>query len=101
LWSLGLGLLTAAGSALLVHFNRHHTWDELLVVFFGQKENRLRSAVRGAFLWLAAWLLPVWCVLLLSQLNVGDGFQWLGLGVPALLFLGLALWLRRFERTYA
>ena len=101
LWTLGLGLMAVTGSAWLVHVNRHRTWDELISLFFGQTHNTLRVLMRGAFLWFAAWLFPAWCVLLLRQLNVADGFYWLGFGVPALLLLALAHWLRRFERTYA
>ncbi|MEE8392478.1 MAG: hypothetical protein V3S14_16990 [Anaerolineae bacterium] len=106
LWTLGLGILAAVGSALLVHFNQHRTWDDLMAALFGQKQSTARSVVRGAFLWLVAWPFPVWCVLLLRQLNaaeaitIADEFVWLGFGVPALLFLGLAVWLRRAERTY-
>ena len=101
LWTLGLGIAVAAGSAALVHFNRHLSWDELVGLFFGKLTGVIRSMARGAFLWLAAWLLPIWCVLFLQQLNVADGFYWLGFGVSALALLGLAVWLRRFERTYA
>jgi len=101
LWTLGLGLVAALGSALSVHFNRHHSWDELLTLILGDKPNVFRTAVRGAFIWAAAWPFPIWCVLLLQQLNVADGFYWLGFGVPAILMLGLAIWLRRIERTYA
>jgi hypothetical protein len=101
LWTLGLGILAAIGSALLVHFKHHRTWDELIAALFGEQRGTARSAVRGAFLWLVAWPFPAWCVLLLQQLGVGSDFQWLGLGIPALLLLGLAVWLRRAERTYA
>lgn len=107
LWTLGLGIVAAVWSALLVHFDRHRTWDDLMTAFFGQKQRTARSTVRGAFLWLAAWPFPAWCVLLLRQLNaveaiaIADEFIWLSFGVSALLFLGLAVWLRRVERTYA
>jgi hypothetical protein len=73
----------------------------LITLLFGSKSSTGRSVVRGAFLWFAAWPFPVWCVLLLRQLDVVDRYQWLGLAAPSLLLLGLALWLRRFERTYA
>ncbi|MCP4536760.1 MAG: hypothetical protein GY832_06405 [Chloroflexi bacterium] len=101
LWTLGLGILAAVWSAILVHFNRHRTWDDLMADLFGQKQSTARSVARGAFLWLAAWSFPIWCVLLLRQLNVIGEFAWLGLSASALLFLGLAVWLRRAERTYS
>ena len=101
LWTLGLGIAAAIGSALLAHFNRHWTWDQLIHVFFGPKASTLRTVARGAFIWVAAWPFPIWCVLLLQQLNVANGFYWLGFGIPALALLGLGVWLRRIERTYA
>ncbi|MCP4534455.1 MAG: hypothetical protein GY831_24950, partial [Delftia sp.] len=100
-WTLGLGIVAATGSALLTHLNRHRTWDELMALVFGKTQRTMRAAVRGAFLWFAAWPFPVWCVLLLRQLDVVDRYQWLGLAAPPLLLLGLALWLRQVERTYA
>ncbi|MCP4534122.1 MAG: hypothetical protein GY831_23220, partial [Delftia sp.] len=100
-WTLGLGIVAATGSALLTHLNRHRTWDELMAFLFGKTQRTMHAAVRGAFLWFAAWPFPVWCVLLLRQLDVVDRYQWLGLAAPPLLLLGLALWLRRVERTYA
>ena len=72
-----------------------------MALFFGQAESTARTVVRGAFLWLAAWSFPPWCVILLRQLRVGYGLQWLGFAVPAVLLLGLAAWVRRWERTYA
>ena len=101
LWTLGLGITVAAGSAALAHFNCHLSWDELIALIFGKAESTLRSTARGAYLWLAAWPFPIWCVLLLQELNVADGFSWLGFSVSALALLGLAVWLRRYERTYA
>lgn len=101
LWTLGLGLVGALGSALLVHFNRHYTWAEVVESVFGPKVTVRRSLVRDAFIWVAAWAFPVWGVLLLLQLNVVDGFYWLGLGGSALALLALAVWLKRVERSYA
>lgn len=100
-WTLGLGIVAAVGSAVLVHANRHRSWDDLITWLWGSKPNTGRAVIRGAFLWFAAWPFPLWCVLLLRQLGVVDRYQWLGLAAPPLLLLGLATWLRRFERTYA
>ncbi|MCK4899815.1 MAG: hypothetical protein KAS38_13605, partial [Anaerolineales bacterium] len=101
LWTLGLWIVIATGSALLVHFNLHRTWDDLISAIFGTSGGRLSDLLRGIFVWAAAWSFPVWCVLLLDQFSVPDGYQWLGFSLPALTYIGLALWLRRVERTYA
>lgn len=101
LWTLGLGLVAAMGTAWLVHLNRHHTWDEVLGILFGKTFNTARAVARGAFLWLAAWPFPVWCVLLLQHLRVADSFYWLGFGGSALVLLLTAAWLKRYDRTYS
>jgi len=100
-WTLGLGVAAAIGSTLLVHANRHRAWDDLITLLLGSQPSPRRAVVRSAFLWLAAWSFPVWCVLLLRQLDVVDRHQWLGLALPPLLYLALAAWLRRSERSYA
>jgi hypothetical protein len=101
LWTLGFGIAAAIASAVLVHFNRHWTWFQLIDAVFGPKASILRSVGRSAFLWAAAWPFPIWCLLLLRQLNIADGFYWLGFSLPALFMLGLGAWLRRIERAYA
>ncbi|MBW8009641.1 MAG: hypothetical protein FVQ83_00175 [Chloroflexi bacterium] len=101
LWTLGLGVLISIASALLVHFGYHKTWEDFLRFGFGKSESILHTVSRGTFQWLAAWAFPVWGLLLLQELNVVEGFQWLAFGVSGLLFLGLIVWLRRIERSYA
>ena len=100
LWTIGLLISAVSLSALLVHFNLHATWDDWLRLFFGDLTGQLRSAIRGIFLWPAAWLFPVWATVLLWNLNVFQSFGYLGYGLSAIGFLGLAFWLRRVERTY-
>ena len=99
-WSFGLWILASVTSALLIHFRKHQTWDDLLSIIFGETQNGIRTFARNIFQWLAAWTFPIWCVILLNQLNVHDGFQWLGLIVPPLAYLGLALWTRRIDPAY-
>ena len=101
IWTLGLWILTSIASALLVHFGRHQTWDDLIGLLFGKLQNNLRTFSRNFFQWLAAWTFPIWCVILLQELNIQDGFQWLGLVVPPLAYLALALWTLRFDSSYA
>ena len=100
-WTLGLFTLAAIGSVLLVHFERHRTWEALLRLFLGDQQDPLRAIVRSAFLWLAALTFPFWCTLLLSNLKIVKEFTWLGSGLAALAFLGLAAWLKRIEPVYA
>jgi hypothetical protein len=101
LWTLGLFILATAGSALLVHLGRHRAWEALLHLLLGSREDTLRAELRSAFVWPAALAFPIWCTLLLSNLKVVNEFTWLGSGFAALALLGLAAWLKRFERSYA
>ncbi len=99
-WSFGLWILISIVSALLVHFGRHQTWNEFIRLLFGNADNLLRNTSRNAFQWLAAWTFPIWTVILLREMNIPDSFSWLGLVVPPLAYLGLALWTRRFDSSY-
>ena len=65
-WTLGLRVLICAASALSVHTKRHKTWLEVVAfVYYKEDSSSLHHAFQDLFLWLAAWLTPVWCVLLL------------------------------------
>ena len=99
-WSFGLWILMSILSALLVHFGRHQTWNDFVELFFGKTQNILRIFSRNLFQWLTAWTFPIWTVILLREMNISPALSWLGLVVPPLAYLGLALWIRRFDSSY-
>jgi hypothetical protein len=99
-WSFGLWILALLGSAVLVHFGKHQTWDEFNRFIFEKSEGVLQTVMHNAFQWLAAWTFPIWLVLFLRQINVPEEFAWLGLVAPPLLYLGLAEWLQKIDRAY-
>ena len=99
-WTLGLWILASVASALLVHFGRHHTWEDFLHLLFGKGQNQLRTIFTNAFQWFAAWTFPIWCVILLREMHTSDSFAWLGLVVPPLAYLGLVLWFRNVNSSY-
>jgi hypothetical protein len=96
---LGMCIVLAALSAVAAHFNRHRTWDDFARLF-GAPGALLNRLVRSAFLWPVAWLFPLWCGLLLIHLEIPLAFRWLGLSVPALLYLPLGTQLAKRESTY-
>jgi len=100
-WTFGLWILTSIASAILVHRGRHQTWNDFIGLLFGKLQNDLRTFSRNIFQWLSAWTFPIWCVILLQELNVHEGFQWMGLVIPPLAYLALALWARRLNPSYA
>ncbi|MBI5964277.1 MAG: hypothetical protein HY863_12435 [Chloroflexi bacterium] len=99
-WSLGLWLGALIGSAALVHFGRHQTWIELNQMVFGKSKGFIQTSAYNAFQWLAEWIFPIWLILLLRQINVQADFAWLGLVVPPLAYLGLALWFEKIDHAY-
>ncbi len=106
-WTLGLGILSALFSALSVHFNRHYTWDEIVRLFFGKKENAFQKSFRSVFIWIAAWAFPIWIYFFLGQFEIlymdnqvelaWRGFV-LALLAPAYIAIGLVV--RRARREY-
>jgi len=98
--TLGLWILIAIGSAVLFHFGKHKTWEEFVELFFGKSESFLGNFTQNAFISMAAFAFPIWCVQFLRQVSVQEEIAWLGFVAPPLLYLGLTLWLERINRTY-
>jgi len=99
-WTLGLWILILTASAILIHFGKHKTWIEFIDLLFGKSKNILQTTTQNAFIWVAAFAIPIWCVLVLLHLNVQREFAWLGLVGPPIIYLGLALWFQRINKTY-
>ncbi len=99
-WTLGLWILASIVSALLVHLNRHQTWMEFTDLLFGKTKTLFSIHARNLFQWLAAWTFPIWCVLLLLEMNVPATFAWLGLVIPPLAYLALAYRFQRVDSSY-
>ena len=100
-WVLSLGLIISIASAILTHLNLHHTWDDLLRVFFKSKESELYSIIRSLFIRITVWVFPLWVHLLLRQFEIIYALTWLGYVLSALLLLGLAVWIRKIDKVYA
>ncbi|MCH7663662.1 MAG: hypothetical protein IH859_07310, partial [Chloroflexi bacterium] len=99
-WTMGVGILASVASALLVHFKRHHSWEELTILIFSNVNSSYRAYFQSIFLWITAWAFPVWSLVLLVDINVTEGMQWIGFGGTGLVFLGIIIWLRRYDRIY-
>ncbi len=99
-WSLGVWLAALVASAILVHFGRHQSWTELHHMIFGGSKGFIQTSANNAFQWLVEWIFPIWLVLFLLQINLQADFAWLGLVVPPLTYLWLALWFEKIDRAY-
>ncbi|MGC1377987.1 MAG: hypothetical protein WA821_17270, partial [Anaerolineales bacterium] len=97
---LGLCILFAIASAVAAHYKQHHTWDDV-VRLFGAPGSIPARLARSAFLWPAAWLFPLWCGLVLIQLDAQVSLRWLALAVPALLYVVLGAQLAKRESVYS
>lgn len=97
---LGIFILLMSLSAVAVHYRQHRTWDDVVRIF-GSHETMTARVVRSAFLWPVAWLFPIWCGLILIQLEVQVAFRWLAFSIPALLYLLLGTWLAKREVAYS
>ncbi len=99
--ALGAWTLLMSASAWLVHAGRHHSWDDLVRLIFERFERLQARVLRSAFLWLAAFSLPVWLTVSLWWLDVEPSFGFLGYTGSALAFLGYAGRVKQVERVYA
>ncbi|TAK14680.1 MAG: hypothetical protein EPO32_00705 [Anaerolineae bacterium] len=99
-WVLGLGLVAGLGSALLAHFGRHRSWQDLLDRWLPKPDGLIRGLVANAFLWALAGVFPVWIAMLLVELEVPPPYPWLGIAASGLFFQALAFGLRRVRSDY-
>src|SRR2546423_1269924 len=100
---MGLNLLVYAWSARLVHRGRHPSYMWVVGCLFGDPASRAFRTARTLFLYLAAWLFPVWLLLALSLWrSVTPGYDGVGVVLAALApcYAALALWFGRIAREY-
>jgi hypothetical protein len=97
---LGLTILIAAGSQILIHFGRHHTYDDFIRWLWRKPGTIAWRAARIFFLFYAAYAFPVWLARLLLFNDVS--LAWLGtaFALAAPLYVVLGLLLRRVKKEY-
>lgn len=99
LYALGLAILLAIISQVLVHLNLHRGFDEFINAFFINDAKRKQTA-RAFFLFVSVYAFPFWLGQLLAQLNIL--FSWRGVvfAVLAVLYAMFGLALRRVHDEY-
>jgi hypothetical protein len=99
---MGLNLLVYAWSAWLVHRGRHPSYIWVVGCLFGDPASRAFRTARTLFLYLVAWLFPVWLLLALSLRSHTSGYEGVGIVLAALApcYAALALWFGRIAREY-
>jgi hypothetical protein len=100
---MGVNLLVYAWSAWLVHRGRHPSFIWVVGCLFGEPASRAFRTARTLFLYLVAWLFPVWLLLALSLWQSRTpGYEGVGVVLAALApcYAALALWFGRIAREY-
>ncbi|MFC1879306.1 SCO7613 C-terminal domain-containing membrane protein [Chloroflexota bacterium] len=97
---MGILILVALISHLLVHRRWHRSYDDLIAFAWRDQDSLARSAFREAFLFISAYAFPVWLVQLLTYYRVPLAWMGLSLALVAPVYIGLGLALRRVDRTY-
>jgi hypothetical protein len=97
---LGLTLLIAAGSQLLIHFARHRTYDDLIALSRFLPGTVIWRAARSFFLFVAVYGFPVWLAQLLTYNQVSLAWRGFTFAVVAPLYVVLGLLLGRAKTEY-
>ena len=100
LWTFGILIAVCAVSAVLVHVKHHPAWETITRGLIEGLNFKAAGVIRDAFIWLVAWMLPVWVVLFLDHLPLAAGYAWLGLPGAALVYLGAAGLFGRLNAGY-
>ncbi|UCG23800.1 MAG: hypothetical protein JSW55_16945 [Chloroflexota bacterium] len=97
---LGLVILIATCSQVLVHLRRHRTYDDLLGLVRLQPDTVSWQAARGLFLFIAVYGFPVWLAQLLTYHQVAIAWRGLAFAVVAPLYIALGLLFGRLRTVY-
>lgn len=97
---LALAVVAALASHVLLHFNRHQTFDDFMNLFWKRPGTVAQRAVRTGFLFFAAYGLVVCLAETLTYNRVPLAWQGLGLALVAPIYIAVGLAVRRFKPEY-
>ncbi len=96
---LGMCILSAAFSFVLVHFKQHRSFDDF-TGFFWRKDTLIRRGIRLLPLFIAVYAMPVWMLQLEAYYHLSLAWQGVSLALLAPLLIAAGLLLRRFNSDY-
>ncbi|MGB3716912.1 MAG: hypothetical protein WA996_21030 [Candidatus Promineifilaceae bacterium] len=100
IYALGGIILVAIASQLIVHYNRHLSWDEFVRLMWRKPGSIGWRVARSTFLFIAVYAFPIWLVQLLAYNEVSLAWRGAACALVAPLLIALGLWLRRFKTEY-
>jgi len=98
--SLGILLIFATATHLLVHFDRHRSWDEFIALAWKKPGSVGWRAARATFLFIAVYSFPIWLVQLLAFNDISLAWRGAACALVAPLYIALGLWLRTIKKEY-
>jgi hypothetical protein len=101
LFVLGVVILVALGSQLLVHRGRHMAFDDLITLLWADTRDGVQRAGRIVFLFIAVYLIPVWLVQFAAVMTMPSVWSGLMLTLNAGAYVALAQAARRVRTEYA
>ncbi|MCP4535307.1 MAG: hypothetical protein GY831_29300, partial [Delftia sp.] len=100
LYTLAADIGLALVSHVLMHRERHHSFDDFIRFFWRKPGTVARRAARTAFLFFAAYAFPVWLAQLLTYHEVPLAWRGLALALTAPIYIAFGLALRRIKSEY-
>lgn len=101
LYTLGAAILLALVSHVLVHTKRHQSFEDLIGFIWRKPDTIAQRGARTAFLFFAAYGLPLWLARLLAHYEVPLAWHGVALALTAPLYVALGLAVRRLKSEYA
>jgi hypothetical protein len=100
IYALGGTILIAVASQIVVHYNRHLSWDEFIQLLWRKPGSIGWRAARSTFLFIAVYAFPIWLVQLLAFNDVSLAWRGAACALVAPLYVALGLWLRKHKAEY-
>jgi hypothetical protein len=100
LYTLGTFLLLSVISQVVVHRDRHHSFDDFIGFIWRTPGTVAQRMARTAFLFVIAIGFPIWLTQLLTYHEVSLAWKGLALALTAPLYIALGLMLKRVKSEY-
>jgi hypothetical protein len=101
LYTLGAFLVLSALSQLVVHKERHLSFDNLINYIWRKPGTVVWNVARTTFLYVMAIGFPIWLIQLLTYHDISLAWKGLALALAAPLYIALSLALKRVKAEYA
>ena len=94
IYALAITITLALISHIIVHYGRHHTYEDFLLRFWQKTDATTRKIVSTFFLFFVAYATPVLIAQILAHLNYELAWRGVILAIAAPLSIAIGLWTR-------